>query len=45
MTENIKFAVIGGGSWAAAITKCLCKSEVSWYMRNESAIEHINTYK
>jgi glycerol-3-phosphate dehydrogenase (NAD(P)+) len=36
MTENIKFAVIGGGSWAA-ITKMLCVnlSEVSWYMRNE----------
>jgi glycerol-3-phosphate dehydrogenase (NAD(P)+) len=45
MTENIKFAVIGG-SWATAITKMLCVnlSEVSWYM-HESAIEHIKTYK
>jgi glycerol-3-phosphate dehydrogenase (NAD(P)+) len=43
MTENIN-SVIGGGSWATAITKMLCVnlSEVSWYMRNESAIEHIN---
>jgi glycerol-3-phosphate dehydrogenase (NAD(P)+) len=42
MTENIKFAVIGGGS---GNTKCCNLSEVSWYMRNESAIEHINAYK
>ena len=40
-----KYAVIGGGSWATAIVKMLSEncSEIGWYMRNESAIEHLQT--
>jgi glycerol-3-phosphate dehydrogenase (NAD(P)+) len=44
--ENIKFAVmvaeVSNGNYKML---CVNLSEVSWYMRNESAIEHINAYK
>lgn len=45
MNDQKKIAVLGGGSWATAIVKMLVENltEIGWYMRNESAIEHILT--
>lgn len=43
MSDNTKFAVIGGGSWATAIVKMLCENQkkVGWYMRSVYIKEHL----
>ncbi|NQZ44782.1 MAG: glycerol-3-phosphate dehydrogenase [Flavobacteriaceae bacterium] len=43
MDMTWRFGVLGGGSWATAIIKMLTENlnEVHWYMRNATAVAHI----
>jgi glycerol-3-phosphate dehydrogenase (NAD(P)+) len=47
MDSQLKYAVLGGGSWATAIVKMLCENldEVGWYMRSVYGKEHIEKHQ
>ena len=44
--RNSRVLIVGGGSWATALIKILSQNEnsISWWMRDESAIEHLKLH-
>lgn len=46
MEENIRFAVVGGGSWGTAIVKMLCENvtTLNWYVRHPDTVAYIKEH-
>ena len=46
LKENSRVLVIGGGSWATALSKLVSenKKQLFWWMRNEDSIAHLNKF-
>jgi len=44
--ENSGILVVGGGSWATALSKLISENtnELMWWMRNEESISHLKKY-